>query len=220
MIMGSTRPADESRDERLRVLIADDHTMILDMFAIYLEETSNMSVRKATSLSEALDLVEGEGPFDIVLLDLNMPGMSGVTGLKRAIKANDKGPVAIITGNPTPRMIEECIGAGAAGIVLKTTPVRSLATALRFMADGEIYLPRELMRETAQPGRRPQNGQLSDREMSVMRGLAEGLQNKEIAAQLALAEPTVKMHVTAICRKLGAQNRTQAVIMARDLGIV
>ena len=179
-----------------------------------------MSVTTAKDLDAGLEQIDEKGPFDVVLLDLNMPGMNGVSGLRRAIKANDGKPVAIITGSPSPRMLDEIMNSGASGIVLKTTAVRSLANAIRFMHSGEHYMPLELVRERQTSSRTVRHGQLSEKEMTVLSFLAEGKQNKEIANDLQLAEPTVKMHVTSICRKLGAQNRTQAVIMARDLGIV
>jgi DNA-binding NarL/FixJ family response regulator len=203
-----------------RILLADDHRMILEMFSMFLNTTAGMSVTTAESFDEAAVLIQRDGPFDAVLLDLNMPGMNGVAGLRRAIRLNAEKPVAIITGNPTPRMLEEIMNAGAAGIVLKTTPARSLANAIRFILAGERYLPLELMRTPAEVPRSPQAGQLTEKEMRVLHFLAEGRPNKEIANELQLAEPTVKMHVTSICRKLGAQNRTRAVIVARDLGLV
>ncbi len=209
----------KSPSNGLRVLIADDHEMILEMFEMYLSGAAGMDVTTATDLDQADTLIVEQGPFDVVLLDLNMPGMNGVAGLRRAIRHNQGKPVAIITGNPTPRMQEEILQAGASGIVLKTTAARSLANAIRFMDAGEFYLPMELMRQTQSATRDARHGKLSEKEMSVLQYLAEGKQNKEIANELTLAEPTVKMHVTAICRKLGAQNRTQAVIIARDLGI-
>ena len=146
--------------------------------------------------------------------------MNGVSGLRRALRLQKGKPVAILTSNPTPRMVEELMNGGAAGIVLKTTAARSLVTAIRFMHAGEQYLPLELARKPAPLPQKVRNGTLTEREMAVLSQLAEGRQNKEIAADLQLAEPTVKMHVTSICRKLGAQNRTQAVVLARDLGIV
>jgi two-component system, NarL family, nitrate/nitrite response regulator NarL len=211
---------DSFRDERLNVLIVDDHEMILEMFAMYLEGSAGMSVTTAKNLDEGVDCITSQGPYDVVLLDLNMPGMNGVAGLRRAIKANEGKPVAIITGSPSPRMLDEIMNTGASGIVLKTTAVRSLANAIRFMHSGEHYMPLDLVRERQSASRTVRHGQLSDKEMTVLGFLAEGKQNKEIANDLQLAEPTVKMHVTAICRKLGAQNRTQAVVMARDLGLV
>ncbi|MCU0815014.1 MAG: response regulator transcription factor [Cypionkella sp.] len=212
--------ADTLKVEKLNVLIVDDHEMVLEMFAMYLEGSADMSVTTARHLDEGLDRIAEHGPFDVVLLDLNMPGMNGISGLRRAIKANDGKPVAIITGSPSPRMLDEIMNSGASGIILKTTAVRSLANAIRFMHSGEHYMPLELVRERQVASRTVRHGQLSDKEMTVLSFLAQGKQNKEIANDLQLAEPTVKMHVTSICRKLGAQNRTQAVIMARDLGLV
>lgn len=206
-------------DQGLRVLIADDHEMILGMFDVYLSHVAGMQVVTARDLDEADALIQSQGPFDVVLLDLNMPGMNGVTGLRRAIRHNQGRPVCILTGSPTPRMQEEIMQAGASGIVLKTTAVRSLANAIRFMHAGEIYLPMELMRHPASATPDAANSTLTEKERAVLHYLTEGKQNKEIASELQLAEPTVKMHVTAICRKLGAKNRTQAVVMARDLGI-
>ena len=187
---------------------------------MYLSSVAGMQVTTAETFDEAGQIIQQDGPFDVVLLDLNMPGMNGVVGLRRAIRLNAGNPVAIITGNPTPKMIEEIMNSGAAGIILKTTPARSLANAIRFIQSGEIYMPMELMRTQAEPNRAAKNGQLSEKEAQVLGFLAEGKPNKAIAKELQLAEPTVKMHVTAICRKLGATNRTQAVVMARDMGLV
>jgi DNA-binding NarL/FixJ family response regulator len=204
----------------LRVLIADDHEMLLQLFELYLKETASMEVATATTLDGALELMREDGPFDLVLLDLNMPGMNGVAGLRKAIQLAGEVPVAILTSGPSPRMLDEIMDCGAAGIVLKTTPVQSLPNAIRFMHSGEKYLPLALMRPQAQPAPATANGPLSAREMAVLTHLADGKQNKGIARELGLAEATVKMHVAAVCRKLGARNRTQAVVLARDLGLV
>lgn len=206
-------------NDRMQVLIADDHKMILDLISMYLNDVAGTDVTLASSFDEAASAMQQSGPFDVVLLDLNMPGMNGVTGLRRAIRLNEGKPVAILTGSPTPKMVDEIMHAGAAGIILKTTPLRSLANAIRFIQSGEIYLPMELMRTQYDARRTGQNGVLSEKESQVLGYLAEGKPNKAIASELQLAEPTVKMHVTAICRKLGAGNRTQAVILARDMGL-
>ena len=219
--MQSALPADEQTQKlQLRILIADDHEMVLETFAIYLTSGSDMNVTMAKTLDEALQLIAQKGPFDVVLLDLNMPGMNGIAGLKLALKANVGKPVAILTGNPSPRMLDEIMAIGAAGIILKNTPARSLGNAIRFMHAGEYYMPIELIRDRTQVNNMSSKGKLSGRELSVLSYLAEGRQNKDIAGQLQLAEPTIKMHVTSICKKLGAQNRTQAVIAARNLGMI
>jgi DNA-binding NarL/FixJ family response regulator len=204
---------------KIRILIADDHEMVLDAFAIYLSSASDIEVTTAKTLEEALKHITATEPFDVVLLDLNMPGMNGVSGLCRAIRINGGKPVAIITGNPTPLMLDEIMNAGSSGIVLKTNGIRTLANAIRFMHAGEHYMPLELVRERHNDGRTTKNGRLSDKEMIVLSYLAEGKQNKEIANDLKLTEPTIKMHVSSICKKLSATNRTHAVILARDLGL-
>jgi two-component system, NarL family, nitrate/nitrite response regulator NarL len=217
MIQSSPIP---QQQQGLRVLLADDHRMVLETFSMFLSATSGMDVTCAETFDEAAEILQREGPFDVVLLDLNMPGMNGVAGLRRAIRLNGDNPVAIITGNSSPRMLDEIMASGAAGIILKTTHVRSLANAIRFIQSGEKYLPMELMRAQAEPNRQTRNGQLSDKEANVLNLLGAGKSNKEIAIDLQLAEPTVKMHVTAICRKLEAQNRTHAVVIARDMGLL
>jgi two-component system nitrate/nitrite response regulator NarL len=207
-------------NQPIRVLLADDHEMVLDIFALFLSGRGEMEIDTAKTLDDAIVILGEKGPFDAVLLDLNMPGMNGIAGLKRAIKVNGGKPVAILTGSVAPRMVDEIMAAGAAGIVLKSTAARSLANAIRFMVAGEQYLPMELVRDRQAGPKSFGNVQISEREMSVLAYLVEGKQNKEIANELKLAEPTIKMHVTAICRKLGAQNRTQAVVIARDMGLV
>jgi DNA-binding NarL/FixJ family response regulator len=197
--------------------------MVSEAFAFYLTSGLDMSVATAKSLDESLHIIAQKGPFDLVLLDLNMPGMNGIIGLKLTLKANGGKPVAIITGNTSPRMfhvIDEIMTLGAAGIILKTSPAKTLGNAIRFMHAGEYYMPLELLRDRSQVNNMGSKSKLSGRELGVLSYLAEGRQNKDIASQLQLAEPTIKMHVTSICKKLGAQNRTQAVIAARNLGMI
>lgn len=205
---------------RLRVLLADDHRMIVEMFSVYLTSNENMDVVIATDYTEAEQHLKSDPAFDLVLLDYNMPGMDGPAGLRSAMDLAGGAPVAIITGSLVRRQLDDLLAAGAAGVILKTTPLRSLANAIRFIASGERYLPMELIRQPAESGRGAPLGLLSPKEMTVLELLAEGKPNRSIANELSLAEPTVKMHVTAICRKLGAGNRTQAVVMARDMGLV
>lgn len=108
---------------------------------------------------------------------------------------------------------------GGAGIVLKTTSLKNLANEIRFMAGGGRYLPVELV-EKRQQVQEEQGALLSKRESEVLGLLAEGKLNREIGVALNLAEPTVKMHVKAVCKKLGVSNRTQAVIAARDRKLI
>jgi len=97
--------------EHIRVLLADDHCMITDMFQMFLANTAGMQVDIATSFDEAAQILHREGSFDVVLLDLNMPGMNGLDGLKQALKLNKGKPVAILTGMTTPRMSRDIMDA-------------------------------------------------------------------------------------------------------------
>ncbi len=203
----------------LHVLIADDHTLILEIIGMVLENTPDIQLRTALSVDGAEELLNRYGSFDLILLDLDMPGMRGVETLIRIISLNGDKPVGIITGNPTPRLIDEMMKNGAAGVIPKTSSMKSLVNAIRFMAAGERYFPLELMQEQ-NVIRQANPSPLSERETSVLVKLAEGLPNREIGEALGLAEATVKMHVKSICRKLGVQNRTQAVIAARNLKLV
>ncbi|MFE3836888.1 response regulator transcription factor [Pseudogemmobacter sonorensis] len=203
----------------LSVLIADDHTLILEIIGLVLENTPDIKLSTAISIDGAIEQIRNKGGFDLILLDLDMPGMHGVETLKQIAELNGDRPVGIITGGPTPRVVEEMTRNGAAGVVPKTTSMKSLTNAIRFMAAGERYFPLELMQEQ----RAAQNAfvsPLSEREVSVLNLLADGKPNREIGGDLNLAEATVKMHVKSICRKLGVTNRTQAVITARNLKLV
>jgi DNA-binding NarL/FixJ family response regulator len=170
-------------------------------------------------LDAALNAFREEGPFDIVILDYQMPGMDGLAGLQKMVALAGDRPVAIITGNATRNLMNQSLDAGAAGIISKSLPMRSLANSIRFIHSGETYMPLHLMQD--EPKKRAvESGPLSRREMTVLGHLGEGRKNKEIASTLGLSEGTVKMHVMSICRKLEATNRTQAVVIARDMGLL
>lgn len=211
-------------DDKIKVLIADDHVMILEMLKMYLAETPDISATTVKDLPSALQAIESDGAYDLILVDLDMPGMNGLSGLTQALQANAGKPVGILTSNPSSRIVDEAMALGAAGIVLKTASLKNLPNELRLMAGGGRYLPMELVEKrqnapAATPAAEPA-GALSRRETEVLQLLAEGLSNRDIGERLSLAEPTVKMHVKSVCRKLGVSNRTQAVIQARDRKLV
>jgi len=209
----------ELENKKIRVLIADDHGMILDILSLYLSAQTDIFVQTAADVDTAADLLKTDGSYDVILLDYNMPGMHGLKGLDRIMRANESKPVAILTGNPTRRMMDEALETGAAGILPKTMPAKSLANAIRFIHAGETYMPLSLMRDELHAPS-ANGGPLSAREMTVLAFLGEGKQNKEIANELDLSEATIKMHVKSICKKLDANNRTHAVINARDMGLL
>jgi len=199
----------------MRVLVADDHDLVRDSLAAYLEAAGGIEVFGAPSLDDALALVEEHGSFDLVLLDYNMPGMNGLKGLARMKDANGGKPVAIMSGTASRNVMDEAIESGAAGFVPKTLAAKSLVSAANFMAAGEVYLPMEIRQQDNSGG-----SDLSRREVDVLQGICQGKSNKEIARDLDLQEVTVKLHVKTLSRKLEARNRTHAAMIARERNLV
>ena len=203
----------------MKILIADDHDLVREALGSLIEKEPDLEVDHAEDYGGAAARISSEGPFDLVLLDWTMPGMKGLDGLADAIKLNDGRPVALMSGTATRNVAEEALAAGAAGFLPKTMASRSLVSAIRFMAMGEQFAPVQFMTAVEET---PQSGvaaKLTERERQVIDGLCRGLSNKEIARELELQEVTVKLHVKTACRKLGARNRTQAAMIARDEGL-
>lgn len=199
----------------MRILIADDHELLRDVLRSYLEAEGGFAVDTVADLPAALArIAEAAPPYDLVVLDYWMPGMDGFAGLERALEASHGRPVALMSGLAPPDVAARVLACGAAGYLPKTLPARSLVNAIRFMAAGETYVPIELHRPAQAAGAAA--GGLSPRERQVLAGLCAGQANKEIARDLDLREPTIKLHVKLICRKLGARNRTHAAMIARE----
>ncbi len=196
----------------MKILLADDHDLVRDTLAAFLENEPDLGVRTAANLTDALAIVAAEGAFELVLLDYTMPGMDGLIGLSKMIAANAGKPVAILSGTADRNVAEQAIKAGAVGFVPKTLAAKSIVSALKFMASGEVFAPFGFMHRDEVDG----NSAITKRERDVLIGLTAGKSNKEIANDLDLQEVTIKLHVKTLCRKLGAKNRTQAAMIARD----
>ena len=198
----------------MQVLIADDHDLVRETISVYLELEKDLKVTQAASLEEALKEIKNQPPFALVLLDYAMPGMNGLEGFEKALKANDGRPVALISGSANKAVAEKALSLGAAGFLPKSMAAKSMINAIKFMAMGEIYAPLDFM--TAEDEENEAAKHLSLREKQVLNGIVEGKSNKEIARDIDLQEVTIKLHVKTLCRKLNAKNRTHAAMIARD----
>lgn len=196
----------------MRILVADDHDLVRDTIAAFLNGSDIVEVLTVATLDEALDETSRSGAFDLVLLDYKMPGMNGLDGLSKMKEANDGKPVALMSGSASREVADAALKAGAQGFIPKTLAARTLLTAARFMASGEIYAPVDFMQAKPEEGAGP----LTKRETDVLRGICEGKSNKEIARDYGLQEVTIKLHVKTLSRKLNARNRTHAAMIARD----
>jgi two-component system nitrate/nitrite response regulator NarL len=199
----------------ISILIADDHQLVREMIAMVLDGAGDFAVKSVGSLPEALDQIAQDGPFDIVLLDVLMPGMGGLIGVRQAIAANIGAAVVILSGDLRRSFVQEAIALGARGYIPKSLPARSFVEALRQVASGKTFLPLHMTKTEAPPFRQ-RLVNLSPQEQKVLEYLVDGRSNKEIAREMDLTEVTIKSHMRSLCAKIGARNRTEAALIARN----
>jgi DNA-binding NarL/FixJ family response regulator len=210
----------------IQVLICDDQAIIRDGLEMMLKLERNIQVvGKAQDGAEAVELVERLAP-DLVLMDLKMPSMNGVEATRQIRARFPQVRVLVLTTYDDDEWVFDAIRAGAAGYLLKDTPREKVVDAIRGTVEGKSFVDPavagRLMQQVA--GRQAQPAShllaaLSEREIDVLRLLARGMSNAEMAAQLHLSEGTVRNHVSAILTKLGVPDRTNAAILAIQAGL-
>ncbi|MFQ5795983.1 MAG: response regulator [Candidatus Bipolaricaulia bacterium] len=205
--------------QQIRILVADDHPIVREgLIAILSTQPDFEVVGEAATGDEVVQQVTTLQP-DVVLLDLEMPQMDGVETIKHLRQAGSDVRVIVFTAFDTDERIVGAVKAGAQGYLLKGTPREEIFQAVRVVHAGESLLQpvvtSKLLKHISQDVE-----QLTPRELDVLRLLAQGLKNKEIAETLFRSERTVKFHVSSILRKLGAENRTEAVSIAVQKGLI
>lgn len=224
-----TRGANRRRmEDQVRLLLADDHKLVREALSFYLRQAEHdLDIVQASDLDEARQKLATEQDLDIVILDLRMPGMNGLAGLEAVRRQAPGIPVIILSGNISQQETLEAVSRGAAGVISKDLGGTALVNALRLVLSGEIYIPSPVVSgiaaagrgEDAAAGQRRALGNLSARELDVLRMLTRGCSNRRIADELGVAETTVKMHLRNAFEKLGARNRVEAVRVALNAGV-
>jgi DNA-binding NarL/FixJ family response regulator len=200
-----------------RCVLADDHPALLAAVGDYLAENGYDVVARAADGSAALRHIEREQP-DVALVDYRMPGCFGGELIERIRAISPETRVAVYTAEVDPGIVQETLAAGTDAVVLKEAPMADLVRALREVANGGRYVDPALAGRAVGP--EPASTRLTERELDVLRLLAEGLSHEEIGARLSIASETVRTHSRKAAERLGAKTRTQAVASAIRLGLV
>ena len=214
----------------MKVLIADDHALFRDGLSMQLEKLNADSVVfQAGSFSQALKILSDEKKLDLIIVDLDMPDMGWEEGLA-AIRQHAGGArYVIISASENPRDIRKSLDAGASGYIPKRSEPKILASALQLVLDGGTYLPPSVLEPNPALSGSERNSatapvsngkNLTPRQLQVLGFVAQGMSNKQIAYEIGVSEATVKLHINALLRSVGATNRTQALIMAQKMGLI
>jgi DNA-binding NarL/FixJ family response regulator len=212
----------------MRILLADDHDLLRDTLEVFLQRLDpKVQVFHARSFPDALEQATRAPSLDLILLDLRMPGMNGLTGLEVMRQRYPSVPVVLMSGEVSRDTVFSALSAGAAGFIPKVMGGKAMLNALQLVLSGERYVP-DIVLASGQPwedsemtrggGSSNPLGKLSRRERDVMALLTKGHSNKEIAKELQIEAVTVALHLSSIYRKLVVTNRTQAVKVAMQHG--
>ena len=214
----------------MRILIVDDHALFRKGLTLLLAQLyPNAEIVGAKDADKAIELLDKDREFDLIILDLAMPGMVGVAGIKRFAKKCPRSHIVIISAFCDASDVMRSIQYGAHGYILKSATDVVLENALSLVLSGETYIPSEVINTVNRVRHAPPEALsnlpvdnplrlLSQRQRETLALLIEGQSNKEIARNLGLLESTIKAHVKVILHKLNANNRTQAAMIATELG--
>lgn len=220
----------------MKILIADDHELFLKGLEIILHDFNpDAELVKAKNYTEMLNIINKDSSFDLILTDLAMPGGIWLEALKEIHDKLPETPIIILSAVFEKEIVQKTLDLGASGYIPKTSSNAVIVSAVNLVLSGAVYIPAELLKETTNASFKelkqidvlPENTDLkekikilSPRQLDVLKLIAEGKSNKQIAFDLGLTEGTVKLHVTAILKILNVYNRTGAVTQATNLGIL
>lgn len=210
----------------MKVLLADDHALFREGVRLVLESLVDgpLEIAEANDFIQALAFIRSGFDVDVGLVDLNMPGMDGFSGLEALKRAAPDIHLVVVSASENPGDVRRALDAGALGYITKSSPSAAMLEAIRAVLSGETFISPGLDVPDGVAARPSGDADevkklLTPRQRDVLAMLRQGKSNKEIARDLDLAEITVKLHVTAILRALGVENRTQAAIVAAKMGL-
>lgn len=213
----------------MHILLVDDHTLFREALLHVLNQlASQIIVLEAANAEEAAQLISHTRNLDLVLLDIDLPGVDGLTALPSLRELAPTVPIVVLSGSEASSHVKLALDNGAVGYIPKSCSSHEMLSALRIVLQGDVYIPPKLLGKLGESALslavccNSDNSQtmLTARQIEVLELMSRGLPNKSIAKTLDLAEGTVKLHVAAILRALGARNRTEAVVEAARLGLI
>ena len=211
----------------MKILIADDHALFRDGLSMRLEKIEPESVIfQAANFSQALKILDDEKKIDLIILDLDMPDMNWEEGLTEVREKAGDVRYVVVSASEDPKDIRKSLAQGASGYIPKRSDPKILTGALQLIIDGGTYLPPSVLDVSPTTEKNDavasgSNGKkLTNRQQQVLGYVAQGMSNKQIAYEMGVSEATVKLHINALLRSVGATNRTQALIMAQKMGLI
>lgn len=206
-------------DSTYTIIIADDHPLFRNaLFQSVHMAVSGANLLEADSLDALLSLLNKHTEPDLLLLDLKMPGANGISGLIQLRSEYPELPIVVISANEEPTIVSQVKTHGAFGFIPKSSDMKTLISALNQVLNGDPYFPEGLIANHAACDDLAEKiAALTPQQYKVLGMLSDGLLNKQIAYELNVSEATIKAHMTAIFRKLGVKNRTQAVILLKQV---
>jgi len=203
----------------VKALIIDDHPLFREALTFVISRLDDESVCvEAESMEQATSLLGGESAFDLILLDLGLPGASGLAGILGIRSLAPSTPVVVVSAIDDADMIQRAACFGVSGYITKNCAGTTMHTALAKVLAGDTHFPAETGGAVLPSQvRSAELETLTPRQLTVLRLLGEAKSNKQIAYELSISQETVKIHISAILRKLGASNRAQAVLMAHQM---
>ena len=207
-----------NNENTLKIAIADDHKLLADAVSSMLGGEGGFETSCCYDLESLLKLL-GRDKFDVVLLDLKMPGMSGLDSVAQVVRAARDGYVVLFTGQVDRHVLDKALELGVRGLIAKTMPLRSLGSIIELISSGLIFVPVGADFPGSTTDLENNHG-LNDKELYVLRLAADGMTNKEIGREMDATEVIIKMHMRSICRKLGARNRAHAAIISRERSLL